>query len=87
LVGRNSFLVLNLALDVVDGIRGLDLKGDGLAGDCEEMLADVVDVEVVVASCLGAKIREVLTGLDEDLHICGCVCSRLMKLKDVSKWF
>jgi hypothetical protein len=48
LVGRNSLLVLNLALDVVDGIGGLDLKGDGLAGDCEEMLVDV-DVAVVMA--------------------------------------
>jgi hypothetical protein len=34
LIRRNAFLVLDLALDVVDGIRGLDLEGDGLAGDC-----------------------------------------------------
>jgi hypothetical protein len=33
LVRGNSFLVLNLALDVVDGVGGLDLKGDGLASD------------------------------------------------------
>jgi hypothetical protein len=39
LIGRNAFLVLDLGLDVVDGIAGLDLKGDGLAGDCEMMLA------------------------------------------------
>jgi hypothetical protein len=39
LVRRNAFLVLDLGLDVVDGIAGLDLKGDGLAGDCEIMLA------------------------------------------------
>ena len=32
LVGRNAFLVLDLGLDVLDGIRGLDLQGDGLAG-------------------------------------------------------
>ncbi len=31
LVRRNALLVLDLALDVVDGIRRLDLKGDGLA--------------------------------------------------------
>ena len=31
LVGRNSFLVLDLSLDIVDGITGFDLKGDGLA--------------------------------------------------------
>jgi hypothetical protein len=35
LVRGDAFLVLNLALDVVDGVGGLDLKGDGLAGDCE----------------------------------------------------
>ena len=33
LVRRNAFLVLNLALDVVDGIARLDLESDGLAGD------------------------------------------------------
>ena len=31
LIGGNSFLVLDLRLDVVNGIRRLDLKGDGLA--------------------------------------------------------
>ena len=29
-----TFFVLNLGLDVVDGVRGLHLQGDGLAGDC-----------------------------------------------------
>ncbi|KAL2281789.1 hypothetical protein FJTKL_11263 [Diaporthe vaccinii] len=33
LVGGNSLLVLDLGLDVVDGIRRLDLEGDGLAGE------------------------------------------------------
>jgi len=41
LVRRNAFLVLDLRLNIVDSIAGLDLKSDGLAGDCE-MLADVV---------------------------------------------
>ena len=31
LVRRDALLVLDLALDIVDGVRGLDLKGDGLA--------------------------------------------------------
>jgi hypothetical protein len=31
LVRRNTLLVLDLRLDVVDGIGGLDLKSDGLA--------------------------------------------------------
>jgi hypothetical protein len=33
LIGRNAFFILDLALDIVDGIAGLDLKSDGLAGD------------------------------------------------------
>lgn len=31
LVRRDALLVLDLGLDVVDGVRGLDLQGDGLA--------------------------------------------------------
>ena len=31
LVWWNSLLVLDLGLDIVDGVRGLDLEGDGLA--------------------------------------------------------
>jgi len=34
LIGGDSLLILNLRLDVVDGIRWLDIKGDGLAGEC-----------------------------------------------------
>lgn len=29
--GHDTFLVLDLSLDVLDGVRGLDLEGDGLA--------------------------------------------------------
>lgn len=31
MVRGNALLVLDLALHIVDGVRGLDLKGDGLA--------------------------------------------------------
>jgi hypothetical protein len=31
LIGGNSLLVLDFRLDVVNGIRGLDIEGDGLA--------------------------------------------------------
>jgi hypothetical protein len=34
LIRRNAFLVLDLALDVVNRIARLDLKSDGLAGNC-----------------------------------------------------
>ena len=33
LVGGNTLLVLDLRLDVVDGVAGLHLKGDSLAGN------------------------------------------------------
>lgn len=33
LVRGNALLVLDLGLYVVDGVGGLDLEGDGLAGD------------------------------------------------------
>ena len=39
LVRRNALLVLNLRLDVVDGVGGFDLKGDGLSGDCMNVSA------------------------------------------------
>ena len=32
LIRRDSLLVLNLGLDIVDGVTGLDIQGDGLAG-------------------------------------------------------
>ena len=35
LVWRDALLVLDLRLHIVDGVRGLNLEGDGLAGDCE----------------------------------------------------
>eukprot|EP00982_Pelagococcus_subviridis_P009228 30911-Pelagococcus_subviridis.AAC.11 len=34
LVGGDPLLVLDLRLDVVDGVRGLHLQGDGLTRDC-----------------------------------------------------
>ena len=33
LVRRDALLILDLRLDVVDSIAGLNLKGDGLASD------------------------------------------------------
>lgn len=36
LVRGDSLLVLDLALDVVDGVARLDLKSDGLAGNYSE---------------------------------------------------
>jgi len=34
LVWRDAFLVLNLGLDVLNGVRWFNLEGDGLASKC-----------------------------------------------------
>ena len=39
LIRRNAFLVLDLALNVVDSVRGLDLEGDGLSSHYKRLLA------------------------------------------------
>jgi hypothetical protein len=39
LIGRNALLILNLALDVVNGIGALDLESDGLARNYRFVLA------------------------------------------------
>jgi hypothetical protein len=44
LIWGNALLILDLGLDVVDSIRRLDLEGDGLSSDCDEMLADDIVV-------------------------------------------
>ena len=41
LVRGNALLVLNLRLDIVDGIRGFHLEGDGLAGEGLDDCGDV----------------------------------------------
>ena len=33
LVRRNAFLVLDLSLDIINGVRGLNFESDGLAGE------------------------------------------------------
>jgi hypothetical protein len=71
LVRRNALLVLNLGLDIVDGIRGLDLKGDGLAGDCRDDLSVFVGVVEAGGNDVGGRV---LTSLDEDLHVGGGKC-------------
>ena len=43
LVGGDALLVLDLGLDVVDGVRGLHLKGDGLTCSASNASSVVVD--------------------------------------------
>ena len=46
MIGRDTFLVLDLKLDVMDGVRGLNLQSDGHSGQGFH-----VDPHVVVAHC------------------------------------
>jgi hypothetical protein len=70
LVGRNAFLVLDLGLDIVDRVGGLDLKGDGLA---REGLDEAVGREsvYVIPACARLRFRWRLRGLDLDNRVGG----------------
>jgi len=78
LVWGNALLVLNLGLDVFDGIRGLNLKGDGLAGqgldkdlhtttETEDQVKGRLLLDVVVRQ--GAAILELFTRKNETLLV------------------
>ena len=78
LVGRDALLVLDLGLDVVNGVAGLDLEGDSLAGESlhedlhataetEDEMKSGLLLDVVVAE--SAAILELLAGKDESLLI------------------
>ena len=80
LVWGNAFLILNLGLDVFDGITGLDLEGDGLASKCfHEYLHTTTQtqheveggflLDVVVAQ--STAILELLASEDEALLVWG----------------
>merc|ERR1712119_49169 len=80
LVWGNSFLVLDLGLDVLDGVRGLDLEGDGLASqgldedlhaspEAEHKMEGALLLDVVVGE--GSSILQLLAGEDQSLLIWG----------------
>jgi hypothetical protein len=53
LVGRNALLVLDLGLDIVDGVGGFNLKSDGLAGDYRGV--SMVSNEVAMPQKIAAR--------------------------------
>lgn len=69
LVRGNSLLVLDLALHIVDGVRGLDLEGDGLA---RQGLNEAVAKSALVPDSSFRSYAQVAR--------CGvvCVCSRFV---------
>merc|ERR1712157_453942 len=78
LIGRDALLVLDLSLDVVDGVGRLDLESDGLASESldedlhttaksqDEMESGLL-LDVVVGK--SAAILELLASKDESLLI------------------
>ena len=85
LVRRDALLVLDLRFDVVDGIRRLDLEGDGLARQglhkdlhastkTEDEVEGRLLLDVVVAE--RAAILELLAGEDQALLVGGNTAPR-----------
>jgi hypothetical protein len=73
LVRGNALLVLDLGLDVVDGVGGLDLKGDGLARKgLDEAAWRLLSVGVLYAlRCVGAArgFREAYICTVTQIHV------------------
>jgi len=80
LIWRNTFLILDLGFDILNGIRWFDLKGDGLASQClHENLHTTTEAEnqmqsgfflnVVVREC--TTIFKLLASKDETLLVWG----------------
>jgi hypothetical protein len=78
LVGRDTLLILNLRLDIVNRVGRLDLEGDGLAGQrLDEDLHTTTETKDKVKRRLlldvvirkGATVLELLAGKDETLLV------------------
>ena len=80
LIRGDSFLVLDLGLDVVNGVRRLDIKGDGLSGqgldedlhsstETEDQVESGLLLDVVVTQ--GTSVLKLLSGKDKTLLIRG----------------
>merc|ERR1719433_1326824 len=78
LIWRNAFLVLNLGLDVLDGIRRLNLESDGLASQgldedlhtssqSENKMESALFLDVVIRE--GSSIFKLLSSEDQPLLI------------------
>merc|ERR1712029_1265638 len=80
LIWGNAFLVLNFGLDILDGIRGFNLQGDGLASqsldenlhttpETQHQMESGLLLDVVVRQ--SASILELLASEDQTLLIWG----------------
>merc|ERR1712243_319183 len=80
LIWGNALLVLDLGLDILDGIRGLNLQGDGFAGQgldedlhattqTEDQMKGGLLLDVVIRQ--GPAILKLLASKDQPLLIWG----------------
>merc|ERR1739838_657708 len=80
LIWGNSLLVLNLGLDIFDGIRSLHFQSNGLAGqgldknlhtstETEDQVQGGLLLDVVVGE--GAAILQLFSGKDQSLLVWG----------------
>ena len=71
LIRRNTFLILNLSLDIINSIRGFDFKGDSLIRDCGRMeekagMEALLDLDgfTMTRAYLSAFVHVVRRGID-----------------------
>merc|ERR1711974_394289 len=80
LIWGDSLLVLDLGLDILNGVRGLDLEGDGLTGEgldedlhaspeSEHKMESAFLLDVVVGK--GSSVLQLLSSEDQSLLIWG----------------
>ena len=67
MAGLGAQYTLNLGLDVVDGVGGLNLQGDGLAGQSLDEDLDREDMSAAAVRWRGGAKE------GTHLHACGCV--------------
>merc|ERR1711990_650077 len=78
LIGRNTFLVLDLGLDILDGIRWLNVKSDSFTSqgldedlhttsESEDQMESRLLLDVVIGE--GSAVFQLLTGEDKSLLI------------------
>merc|ERR1712220_5973 len=78
LIWRDTFLILDLGLDVLDGVSWLDIEGDGLTSEgldedlhttseSEDEMESGLLLDVVVGE--GSAVLELLTSEDESLLV------------------
>merc|ERR1719189_3482169 len=99
LIWGDSLLVLDLSLDVLDGVRGLHLEGDGLTGEgldedlhaspqSEHKMEGALFLDVVVGE--SSSVLQLLAGEDQPLLIWGdslLVLDLGLDVLDGVRWF